>query len=138
MSSSDCGPKQCVLAIDDEESFLDFLKEALEGEGYNVFTVSSPLEAIWTYEERSREIDVVLLDYTLPPMWGDFVFDELQRLNPDVRVVLVTGSAEPVAYKLFRKGLRGYLQKPFSLSDLSQTVQDALSTYPADGARVSR
>ena len=71
---------------------------------------------------------MVLLDFLVPPTVGDFVFDELQRLNPDVRVVLLTGFEEPVAYKLFQKGLRGYLRKPFSLPDLARRVEDAIST----------
>ena len=126
MTPANSRQNECILVIDDEESFLSFIKEALECLRYTVFTASSPQHAIKFYEERWREIDVVLLDYWLPPMTGTFVFDELQHLNPDVRVVLVTGCHEPVAANLFQKGLRGYLQKPFSLSDLSRNIQDAI------------
>jgi CheY-like chemotaxis protein len=59
-------------------------------------------------------------------MSGDLVFDELQRLNPDVRVVLLTGCEESVAEKMFRKGLRGYLQKPFGIRELGQKIRDAI------------
>ena len=137
MASSNCSPNQCILAIDDESVFLGFLKSALESQGYAVLTASSQQEAIQIYEERWREIDVVLLDYLLPPTLGDFVFDELQRLNPDVRVVLLTGFEEPVADKLFQKGLWAYLRKPFSLTDLARKVEDAISR-PASCAPASR
>lgn len=76
MASSNCSPKRSILAIDDEESFLGFLKEALERLGYRVFNASNPLEALMVYEERWREIDMVVLDFLLPPLTGDFVFDE--------------------------------------------------------------
>jgi DNA-binding NtrC family response regulator len=115
-----------ILAIDDEEGFLGMLKMALEFEGFIVHTASSPSEAIKLYGERWREIGMVLLDFLLPQMSGDVVFDELQRLNPDVQVVLLTGCEESVADKMFQKGLAGYLQKPFNLTDLAEKVQNAI------------
>jgi DNA-binding NtrC family response regulator len=127
MSSNGGRQQHCILAIDDETGFLDFLEAALECQGFRVFTASSPQNAVKLYEERWREIDMVLLDFLLPPLSGDFVFDELQRLNPDVRVVLLTGCDESVADKMFQKGLRGYLKKPFSLTDFARKVEDAIS-----------
>jgi len=100
----------------------------LEREGYAVHTATSSQEAIKIYKERWQEIGMVLLDFLLPHMSGDLVFDELQRLNPDVRVVLLTGCDEAVADPLFEKGLHGYLQKPFNLPELARKVQDAIGT----------
>jgi DNA-binding NtrC family response regulator len=131
MTSSNCPQKESILAIDDEEGFLGLLKAALECHGYCVHTASSPEEAIKLYGERWREIGMVLLDFLLPHMSGDLVFDELKRLNPDVRVILLTGCEESVAEPLYSKGLRGYLQKPFSLPDLAQRVEDAIHTRAA-------
>ena len=74
------------------------------------------------------QLGMVFLDFLPPQMSGDLVFDELQRLNPDVRVVLLTGCEQSVATNLFQKGLRSYLQKPFNLPDLAQRVKDAIST----------
>ncbi|MGD1019124.1 MAG: response regulator [Verrucomicrobiia bacterium] len=124
--SSNCPQKECILAIDDEEGFLSMLKSALESYGFVVHTASRPKEAIKFYQERGRDISIVLLDYLLPGMSGDSVFEELQRLNPDVRVVLLTGCEESVADRMRRKGLRGYLQKPFDLPDLAQKVRDVI------------
>jgi DNA-binding NtrC family response regulator len=115
-----------IFAIDDEKGFLGLLKVALECHGYTVHTASNPKEAIAFYKERWRDIGMVFLDFLMPGMPGDLVFDELQRLNPDVRVVLLTGCEDSVAEKMFQRGLRGYLQKPFSLPDLAQKVRDAI------------
>jgi DNA-binding NtrC family response regulator len=136
VTSSDTRKKTCVLAIDDELGFLGFLKEALECHGYRVHTASRPSEAIKLYEEKWRDIGVVFLDFLLPEMSGDMVFAEFQRINPDVRVVLLTGCQSSVADPLFKKGLRGYLPKPFSLPDLAQKVRDAVSA-PAGGSTAS-
>jgi DNA-binding response OmpR family regulator len=115
-----------ILAIDDELGFLGMLKEMLECQGYVVHAASSPREAIKLNAERWREISMVLLDFFLPGTSGDQVFEELQRHNPDVRVVLVTGWQESVADKMLKKGLRGYLHKPFGIQELGQKIQNAI------------
>src|SRR5579863_9093427 len=133
MSRIGSSHQHSILAIDDEAGFLGFLKSALECQGYIVQTTSSPEEAIKLYEQRWREFDIVLLDLWLPSMTGDIVYKELKRINPDVRVVLLTGYEESVPYE-FRRGLRGSLRKPFSLADLARMVEDALSTPSASHA----
>jgi len=137
MASSNGKPKPCILAIDDEESFLSFLQELLECQGYRVIAASSGEEAIRIYAEKCQEIDMVLLDFVLPPVTGEFVFDELQRINPDVRVVLVTGYEKMVPFAMFQKGLVGSLKKPCSLGDLVQKVEEALSTLSVSPASPS-
>ena len=126
MAASNCEKKECVLAVDDEAGFLSMLKAALECYGFRVHTAHSPKEAITLYRDHQRDIGMVLLDYLLPDMSGELVFENLQGLNPDVRVVLLTGCEESVANEMFKTGLRGYLQKPFSLPDLVQRVRDAI------------
>jgi DNA-binding NtrC family response regulator len=128
MNSSGTSQQLSVLAIDDEADSLGFLKSSLERQGYGVFTAGNAHEAIEIYREKWQEIAMVLLDFLVPPKMSDFVFDELQRVNPDVRVVLLTGFEETVADKLFQKGLRGYLQKPFEPPDLARRVRDAIGT----------
>jgi len=128
MASTNGSASHCILAIDDEEGFLGFLKAALERLGYRVLIASNPLKALMVYEERWREIDVVVLDFLLPPLTGDFVFDELQRFNPDVRVVLLTGYEESVPHEMFQKGLRSSLGKPFKLTDLARELEFAISS----------
>lgn len=87
---------------------------------------SNPQEAIKLYGERWQEIRLILLDYLLPEMSGDLVFETLKQLNPAARVVLLTGCEKSVAAKMFKNGLWDYLQKPFDLSDLDQKVRDAI------------
>ena len=126
MSVNDKHQRGIILAIDDDEGLLALLRVLLERLGYSVHIASNPNEAIKLYEEQWRDISMVILDFRLPQMSGDLVFENLQRLNPDVRVCLLTSHSECVAEKMFKKGLRGYLQKPFSFPDLAQRVQDAV------------
>lgn len=116
--------KPGILVIDDEINMLDIIKTTLEGEGYVVFTAGDPRVGLDLYEQHWREIKVVLLDYLMPNMTGDLVFECLQRLNPDVRVLLLTACDDHVARQMFQAGLRGYIQKPFYLGDLITRVAE--------------
>lgn len=118
--------KPTILAIDDEEEILTIVKAALEGEGFSVQVTSNPNEGIAYYEQHAKEIKLVLLDFVMPGMSGDVVLECLQTVNPDVRVLLLTACDDLVAKKMFAKGLRGYMQKPFYLDDLVARVREEI------------
>ena len=118
--------KPGVLVIDDEPELLIIIKTALEGEGCRVFAFADPEDGVKFYEHNSRDIKVVLLDYLMPKLTGDLVFECLQRQNPDVRVLLLTACDDNVARQMFQAGLRGYIQKPFFLHDLITRVGEEI------------
>jgi len=119
--------QQGILAIDDEGDILDVLKNTLEAAGFKVHTASSAQEGVELYERLWREIDLVLLDYLMPEMTGDLVFECLRRMNPDARVILLTACDDNVARKMFETGLRGYIQKPFYLDDIVHRVHEEIN-----------
>jgi two-component system, cell cycle sensor histidine kinase and response regulator CckA len=120
--------KKCVLAIDDEPDFLEMLKATLECNGFTVHTATTSKEALALYRDHQRDIGMVLLDYLLPEMSGEWIFENLRCLDPEVQVVLLTGCEESVADRMLKRGLRGYLQKPFNLPELVQRVRDAINS----------
>jgi|SRR5579871_1125880 len=127
MSEIPDSPQKFVLTIDDEPDVLDVLKACLESEGFRVLTANGAREGLDMYEKRRQEIGLVLLDYVMPDMTGDLVFDCLRQIDPEVRVILLTASEDHVARHMFEAGLRGYIQKPFYLDDLLQRVREELS-----------
>ena len=137
MARSNRSKKQCVLVIDDEKAVLETIKDALECYGFTVYTASSTKEAIAVFRDNQHDIGMVLLDYLLPEMSGEWIFENLRSLDPDVRVVLLTGCEESVANRMLKRGLRGYLQKPFSMPDLVESVQDAINS-PLPASPVSQ
>ena len=116
-----------VLAIDDEPEILEIVRQCLESERMPVLTALGSKNGLEMYEKHWREIGVVLLDYLMPEMTGDLVLECLQRVNPAVRVILLTGCDDTVARNMFEAGLRGCIQKPFYIDDLVQRVRDELS-----------
>lgn len=120
-------PPVVILVIDDDATVLDGVKRLLESERYEVVTALGPLEGLRLYGERWREIKLVLLDFAIPALRGDEVFERLQRINPGVRVLLMSAfhTATPVATMLER-GLWGYVEKPFLPGELVDRVRAAI------------
>jgi two-component system cell cycle sensor histidine kinase/response regulator CckA len=127
MDAHPLSPPKMILAIDDEPEILEIIKQCLEMEGFQVLTASGPKEGLKLYEARAPEIGVVLLDFLMPEMTGDLVFECLRQKNPDVRVILLTGCEDSVARKMFETGLRGLMQKPFYIDDLVNRVREELA-----------
>jgi CheY-like chemotaxis protein len=117
-----------VLAIDDDENILDIVKTCLEADGLTVEGQTNPLDGIAWYAQHWREVDLVLLDYMMPELRGDGVFERIRQINPQAKVMILSGSDPPVANRLLALGLKGYIRKPFYLNQLVQRVQDAIAS----------
>jgi two-component system, cell cycle sensor histidine kinase and response regulator CckA len=124
---SDWRGKGTILLVDDEESLIALEARMLGQLGFTVLRAADGLQAVELYRERGKEIDLVLMDLTMPHMDGIEAFGELRRLNPDVRVVLASGySHEDMAARFAGKGLAGVLQKPYTLSKMRESLTGLL------------
>lgn len=128
MNSQERCQQDWILAVDDECGMLELVRLELEREGFAVQTASLPAAALSLYEEHWRKIKVVVSDFKMPGMNGEVLFDHLQRINPAVRAILMTGFyGDRVAAPMFAKGLRGCIEKPFHLEELVDGVRDAMA-----------
>ncbi|MHB9061518.1 MAG: hybrid sensor histidine kinase/response regulator [Desulfobacteria bacterium] len=120
---SDLRGQGTILLVDDEESLLALGARMLEHLGFSVLTAADGLQAVDIYRERGKEIDLVLMDLTMPHMDGAEALGELRRLNPEVRVVLASGYGhDDVASRFEGKRLDGVLQKPYTLANLREAL----------------
>jgi PAS domain S-box-containing protein len=120
-----------ILLVDDEENLLALGSRMLEHLGFTVLTAADGQQAVDLYRQRGKEIDLVLMDMTMPHMDGAEAFHELRRLNPDVRVVLASGySREDVTSRFEGKVLDEVLQKPYTLAKLWETLAGLLPKRP--------
>ena len=128
---------QTVLLVDDEESLLALGAQMLERLGYTVMTAPDGREAVDLYRQRQQDIDLILMDLTMPHMDGVEAFREMRRINPRARIVLASGySRQDAASRFAGKGLAGFIQKPYTRELLRDTLAMALGGQ--DSERLER
>jgi PAS domain S-box-containing protein len=115
-----------VLVADDEEMVRNVATRVLAKCGFRVIAARDGAEAVNVYKDHAAQIVLVLLDVTMPGMGGEDVFRELQRIRPNVRVILTSGYSESDVTSSFDgRGLAGFLQKPWVPSELVRTLRRA-------------
>jgi CheY-like chemotaxis protein len=121
------GTRELLLLIEDESEVAEIAADMLADEGYKVILASDGFEALKIYERLGKEIGLVILDYFLPVMDGDAVFDELRAINPKINVVLSSGFAEQQKISaMLAQGLRGFIPKPYTSEKLLYQIRSAL------------
>jgi CheY-like chemotaxis protein len=130
------GRRELILLIEDELEVAELAAEMLADEGYKVILANDGFEALRIYQRLGKQIGLVILDFFLPVMDGDAVFDELRGLNPDINVVLSSGFAEQQKISaMLAQGLRGFIPKPYTrdklLSQVRSTLDAARQASPA-------
>jgi CheY-like chemotaxis protein len=122
-----CGPGT-VLVVDDEEDVRRVVKMMLEDAGFAVLAAADGQEALSTFQERGDEIDVVILDMTMPQLSGEEVFREMRQIQPDVRVILTTGySAQDATHRFGGQEPAAFLQKPYRVGALVAKLREVMN-----------
>jgi CheY-like chemotaxis protein len=116
-----------ILFVDDEEDIVQIGRRLLERLGYRVISARNGSEAVEIYRREGRLIDLVILDMIMPEMGGGETFDRLKEIDHQIKVILSSGySINGQAKTIMDRGCKGFLQKPFSLTDLSKKVRQVL------------
>jgi CheY-like chemotaxis protein len=121
-----------ILVVDDEEVTRRTASRALQKYGYRVLTADSGRAALQIFQRMHREIDLVILDLTMPVMGGEATLAGLKQINSAVRIVLSSGyGAAEVTARFEGRGLAGFLQKPYTAAGIIQEVQSILRSNSA-------
>jgi PAS domain S-box-containing protein len=117
-----------VLVVDDEEAVRAVARAVLERAGFTVLTAEDGASGIELYRERSTDVDVVLLDLTMPVMGGEAVLTALRDVRPDARVVLSSGYSEEDTRNRIGGGQdTGFIQKPYGPAQLVEKLRETLA-----------
>lgn len=116
--------RRTVLLIDDDLPIRRSTKRLLERQDYVVTTCASGMEGVETYREKHEGIGLILLDVKMPKMNGHETLLELFKINPEVRIVIISGYArEMLVHQCMDDGGLAFLAKPFMKSDLYATIE---------------
>ena len=116
-----------VLIVDDDETVRVVARRLLERRGFAVVVARDGVEALEVFRRAEHTFVLVLLDLTMPKMGGAATMAELQRIDPDVRVLLTSGYRErEVTAHFVGMEPAGFVQKPFRAEELYAAVTRAL------------
>ncbi|MBN2607475.1 MAG: tetratricopeptide repeat protein [Candidatus Fermentibacteraceae bacterium] len=117
-----------ILIVDDETSVRETAEEMLSSMNFDVVTCASGPMALQILRERAEEIDCVLLDITMPDMSGHEVIREIAGLQIQTDVILTSGFSERMIIESRDNPCyRGFLKKPYSMDELRDAVEKAMS-----------
>jgi len=120
------GQGELVLVVDDEAPMREVTTAALEANGYRVITAKDGIEAVTLYLRDQATIDLVLIDMMMPSMDGPMTIRMLQDINPQVRLVAMSGLAASNKAATLKQPDTSVLAKPFTTGELLEVLHQAL------------
>jgi PAS domain S-box-containing protein len=116
-----------ILIVDDDEELRKFMSRVLERNGYRIAEADSGEHALRVVEETEGTFDLLVSDFVMGEMSGRELAQSLQSKNPDLLVLLVSGTANRSIIEDLNPGASDFLAKPFKPSDLVDRVHDLLA-----------
>jgi CheY-like chemotaxis protein len=123
------GGGETILVVEDEPAMLEVTRRILAGNGYEVLVAGSGREALTLVEQHAGTIDVLLTDVVMPEMLGKEVAERVTVLRPGIRVLFMSGYAQPVIGAMGDiAGGREIIDKPFTEAALLDRLRVLLAT----------
>jgi len=122
------GHGERVLIVDDQETVLLLVHQALEQDGYNVTVAGDPLEAL-AIAEHEPEYNLLLTDVAMPTLNGAELATRLSSRAPQMKIILMSGNA--TGPHTTYPGRASFLQKPFTIAELTAKVRKTLDSDSA-------
>jgi PAS domain S-box-containing protein len=123
------GKGQLILVVDDEAAILALAQSTLETYGYRVLTAASGPSAILTFSREHEDIQLVLMDKSMPFMDGATTITALRKIRADVKIIATSGhDLKKSGGTELRLKTAGLLEKPFTVERLLNIVHDVLKS----------
>jgi PAS domain S-box-containing protein len=121
------GGSETVLLVEDEESVRQLVRETLQAKGYKVVEAENGEAGVAAAAKHQGRIDLVITDVVMPGMGGRELVKRLAETRPDTKVLYLSGYTEDaiVTEGSIESGT-AFLQKPFTLQNLSRKVREVL------------
>ncbi len=114
-----------ILVIDDEPLVQRFLCEMLKRLKYSSTGCATAQEAIASLQQNPGGFSMAIVDMHLPDMTSEQLFDSLRQINPDLKVILISGdNLGESSQRILDKGANGFLQKPTTIKTLSESINE--------------
>ncbi|MFO8049032.1 MAG: response regulator, partial [Desulfosudaceae bacterium] len=116
-----------ILLVDDEHIIRDTGQRILRELGYRVLLAEHGQQALDIIQKNRPELDLVIMDMIMPVMGGKECFQAMREISPEIPVLLASGfTKDGDLNELVAAGLKGFVKKPYSVSELSRAIADIL------------
>lgn len=119
--------KPLVFAVDDEPMLLELIALVLEPLGYRVRTFRDPATAVRAYSLANPQPAVIITDYAMHMLTGMDLIRECRRINPDQKIILVSGTVDETIYRNSTVKPDSFLAKPYPARRLAEMVESLLA-----------
>src|SRR4030095_1080160 len=124
-----------ILIIEDDKYMNETLCDVLRSEGYNVDSAANARDAINKIKHGTKQYHLLVLDYNLQHLQGVTgidIYEIAKEENRQIRAIMITayGSDKNIKENALSKGINAFIEKPFMITDLVDTVDD-LTRQPA-------
>ncbi|KJH69587.1 hybrid sensor histidine kinase/response regulator [Aliterella atlantica] len=117
------GNNELVLVVDDEAAMRESSRVVLEAYNYQVLTACNGIEALELYIKHKDKVSLVLMDLMMPGMDGSITISTIQRINPKVKIIAVSGSAFSIeTAREANSDIQKFLPKPYTAEELVKIV----------------
>ncbi len=124
-----------VLLVDDEDVFLQVTRHTLEASGFKTIIARNGAEAIALYAQHREEIAVVVLDWMMPVMSGDYLYSAIKNINPAQKMIISTGVDVGDLIGYMDNDRVHVIQKPFTAGVLIGLIKEKSKLDPRESER---
>jgi DNA-binding NtrC family response regulator len=121
-----------ILIVDDEPQIRSLVRVLLARMGFNLFEAGDGLEALRLCDQQHLPVDLLITDIVMPNMGGVALAERVSQINPDVRVIYMSGKCE---VDMVERGVRErgfhFLRKPFKIDELRTLVTEMATGRPS-------
>ncbi len=121
------GGSETILIAEDDTLVRDLSRRILEKAGYHVIEALDGADALKVFKEKNKDIQLLLLDVIMPKKNGRECYDEMKKINPDIKVIFMSGYTADIIHKkgIIEEGIE-LLLKPISPNELLRKVREVL------------
>lgn len=113
-----------ILLVDDENMIVQMLKQMLEDYGYTIYPYTNSQDALRFFHNQSEFVDLLITDLTMPIMTGLELIKAIQKVRPELPVIMITGYSESLNEEIYKRyGIREILAKPVLTAEISDAMR---------------
>ncbi|WP_321491916.1 ATP-binding protein [uncultured Desulfobacter sp.] len=117
-----------ILIVDDEEQIVLMEKEFIQRLGYDSTASTSSVKALEIFQANPDAFDLVITDLTMPGLTGNDLALEIEKINPDIPLIICTGSEKKYQKEVMHSAnVKELLLKPLKMEELSRLIAKTIN-----------